>query len=332
MNAQNKRSLREIFVSTFHNKMSFEDFYSLNVSEEYKVINTRKRKIYSATSKLKLLHKFINSTVLERAQFNKEVVFSYRKGASTRDSVELHAGNNYFFQTDISNFYGSIHLSDVRFSLENRLLDIPVADIDEHIERIIELVVVDDHIPAGFSTSPLLSNICLFDFDNALKDYCDKGGLVYTRYSDDLIISGKFEDFTFDVESIVFELLKSKVNSEIELNSSKTKVHKKGHDFKLLGFNILPNGIVTIPSTDKREVETLLYLYLTDKSKFDDYFSKKISTKTSESSGKPVRDSGIASLSGKLIGFNSMDKSYVSKLRRKYGNTLIDMFIRKSVK
>lgn len=332
MNEQYKRSLREIFISTFHEKISFEEFYSLSVVDEYKVINTKKRKIYSASPKLKLIHKFVNSTVLERAQFNKDVVFSYRKGASTRDSIEQHAKSDYFFQTDISNFYGSIHLADVKFALENRLQDIPVVDIVDHIDRIIELVVVDDHIPAGFSTSPLLSNICLFDFDNALKDYCNRNRLIYTRYADDLIVSGDFEDFTFDIEEIIRDLLKYNVNSEIQLNPSKTKVHKKGHDFKLLGFSILPNGIVTIPSGDKKEVETLLYLYLTDKSKFDDYVSRKFFSKNSDDKGKSVRDYGIASLSGKLIGFNSMDKSYISKLRRKYGNTLIDMFIRKSVK
>lgn len=58
---------------------------------------------------------------------------------------------------------------------------------------------------------------------------------------------------------------------------------------------------------------------------------KSLSDKDLESDDKPIRERALGTLSGKLIAFNSMDKQYVSKLRRKYGNTVVDMFIRKSV-
>ena len=92
------------------------------------------------------------------------------------------------------------------------------------------------------------------------------------------------------------------------------------------------SGVVTIPSVDKKEIETLLYFYLTDSNKFENYFQSTFCNTETELGEKSLRELAIGKLSGKLIAFNSMDKQYVSKLRRKYGNTMIDMFIRKSVK
>ncbi|WP_281175787.1 reverse transcriptase family protein [Catenovulum maritimum] len=304
----------------------------IDVNGEFQKINLKKRTVYAPTPKLKLLHRFINNTVLEFADYNADVVFSYRKGVSIRNAVEKHSHNNFFFQTDLSNFYGNIHQSEVQTALMNQLKNTPVLDVEKYIQRIVELVIVDDHIPAGFSTSPLLSNICLFSFDNELLKYCQAHDLTYTRYSDDLIISGQTNEFAGDIEPVINNLLAEYVNTGISINKSKTKLHKKGHKFKLLGFSILPNGVVTIPSADKKEIESLLYFYLTDNNKFENHFKNTQNPKDIESYDKSLREHALGTLSGKLIAFNSMDKQYVSKLRRKYGNTVIDMFIRKSVK
>ena len=328
----NKRSLQQIFVSTFHDKIKFEEFLQLDVNSEYQKFSLKKRSVYAPTPKLKMIHRFLNHTVFEFADYNTDVVFSYRKGVSTRDAIEKHSHRNYFFQTDLSNFYANIYLSNVQEALATQLKNTPVLDLENYVDKILELVVVDDHIPAGFSTSPLLSNICLYSFDNELSKYCLRNDLTYTRYSDDLIISSDTSDFSNKIESVIIDLLEKYVNTKISINRAKTKRHKKGHRFKLLGFNILPNGVVTIPSADKKEVESLLYFYLTDKNKFESYFKKNVSEKEIELDAKAIREHALGSLSGKLIAFNSMDKNYVSKLRRKYGNAVLDMFIRKSVK
>lgn len=327
-----KRRLEEVFVSTFHNKLSFKDFLELDVSGEYHRIELKKRNVYAPSLKLKQIHRFINKAVLEFAEYNTHVVFSYRKSVSIRDAVKKHSTNNVIFQTDLSNFYGSIHLENVRSSLMSQLSDVFISDIDKYINRIIELTVVDDQIPAGFATSPLLSNICLYKFDNALLMFCEERELTYTRYSDDIIISGKDREGIENIENKIDILLNEHIGVDVKLNKCKTKINKKGHNFKILGFKILPNGIVTIPSKDKKEVELLLYFYLTDSNKFEDYAKNVLERKQYDYGDKTLRNYAINMLSGKLIAFNSMDKEYILKLRKKYGNTVIDMFIRKSVK
>lgn len=45
------------------------------------------------------------------------------------------------------------------------------------------------HLPQGAPTSPMLSNLISFVMDQKLQALADKCGLVYTRYSDDIIFS-----------------------------------------------------------------------------------------------------------------------------------------------
>ena len=332
MSADTNRSLEEIFLSTFHEKMSFNKFLDLDVAREFHTIRLKRRKIYVPSHELKMAHKFINKSILEYADYNKKVVYSYRKGISVRDAVEQHSNNKFFFQTDIKNFYGNIKQADVDRALKYQLDNVPAYDVERYLDKILELVVFDNHIPTGFSTSPILSNICLQYFDNKLQEYCEDNELIYTRYSDDIIISSYQEEPLLDIGRVVSEFLSDYVNSFLTINTSKTSLHRKGHDFRLLGFTILPNGIVTIPSKEKKEIELLIYFYLTNKIKLEEYFKKSLTQEEQESLDKPLIDGALARISAKLIAFNAMDKRYMLKLRKKYGNAVVDMFLRKSVK
>ncbi|HAS6105916.1 TPA: RNA-directed DNA polymerase [Vibrio vulnificus] len=328
---QKQRTLKEVFKSTFHDKISFKEFINLNLDEEYTISTFKKKKIYSPSDKLKKIHRFINSSILEHADFNREVVYSYLKGSSVRDAVELHSQSQYFFKTDIHNFFGIITTRNIKKSLEEQFSNVPISDIDMYKEFLFKLMVIDDVLPVGFSTSPLLSNICLFEFDNHLQAYCSSNNFKYTRYSDDIVISS---NKSFDIEEMsenIQALLSKHVNEGAKLNKSKTKVHSKGERINILGYNILPNDEITISSKDKKETEILLHFYLNDLDKFDDYVTKNIINRFRNSDKKSIRDIGLSSLSGRIIGINTMDKKYLIKLRKKYGNTLIDMLLRKTV-
>lgn len=329
---EKKRSLKEIFISTFHKKVDFDYFINFDIEKEYKTLKLNQRTVYAPSKTLKLIQRFINSSILEFADYNRDVVYSYRKGTAIRDAVEKHSLSHYFFQTDISDFFGSLRGDDVYKAISTRLFNAPITDLDKHIDRLLYIMVVDNKLPAGFATSPLLSNICLVDFDNALKLYCDKNNLIYTRYSDDLIISSKNYEFTLDIEDIIQSLLHQEINPDININRKKTKFRRRGQKIKILGFSILPNGIITIPSSYKKEIETMIHLYINDDDKFEDYVKNKLKPRPNILSDKSYLEYGVNSLCGRLISINAMDKNYISKLRQKYGNTIIEMFLRKSVK
>jgi hypothetical protein len=82
---------------------------------------------------------------------------------------------------------------------------------------------------------------------------------------------------------------------------------------------ILPNGKVSVDIKFKKEAEVKLHYYLTNKDKF------------TEITG-PDFNSAVEKISGQLNYVNTVDPGYLDKLRKKYGATIVDMFLHKSDK
>ncbi len=313
------KSLEEIFVSTFHNKYQFSNFLSFDVLAEVTKFKVRNKTIYELSKKLKAFQRFLNTCVFEYALINEEVVYSYRKGLTILNAVKKHSDNKYFFQTDISDFFGNISGNEIRNVLSHNLTNVPVNDIEKYTDRIFDLITIDRRLPVGFATSPLISNSCLLSFDNELQGFCIKNGITYSRYSDDLILSTNDDKALLNFDEILSELLNKHFHDSLKLNPAKTKHTHKGKKIKLLGLIVLPTGKITVDIRVKRKIEALLHFYITDKQKFSELAGGSYET-------------GLAKVSGQLNYINMIDSEYLNKLRKKYGNTVVDMFFHKSVK
>ena len=315
----NYKSFQDVFTSNFHHKYSFSDFLSFNVLENIEKYNLKNRTIFKPTQKLKTFQRFLNTCIFEFANVNSNVVYSYRKGKSTLDAVRQHANNKYFFKTDIANFFESIDKVQIKKLLNENLDNVPIKDISDYQNRLFELVTIDGILPVGFSTSPLISNSCLFNFDNELAQFCEQHELIYTRYSDDIIISTCSKTGLESIDDVVVLLLEKHFYGKLTLNSAKTKFTHKGNKLKFLGLVVLPTGRVTVDGSTKKRIESLIHFYINDKSRF-----------LSAVGGN--YEAGLTSISGQLNYINMIDSEYLNKLRRKYGNAIVDMFFHKSVR
>ncbi len=311
-------SLQKAFDSTFRHKLDFNDFLQLNFTQEYKSFWVRDKLILNPSPKLKKYLRFLNNFVFGYAKINTDVVHSYRQGKNAYTAILKHANSKYFFQTDIQNFFYSIIAQDIENVLDANLSDAPICDISTFKYQLLNLVTVNNTLPVGFSTSPNISNTCLYAFDNALEKYCLKQGIIYTRYSDDIILSSNEKNLN-DIQHIVSEKLNYFFDDRFQLNPYKTKHVYKGKKVKLLGMVILPSGKVTVDIKVKKQLEILLHFYINDKEKFSDYLGKHYG-------------GNLAVISGQLNYINTIDKSYLNKLRKKYGNFVVDAFSHKSVK
>lgn len=309
-------SLKEAFDSTFHGKYSFDDFLTLDLEKEYEAFNIHDRSILKTSVKLKKYLRFLNSFIFDNASVNKNVVHSYQKGKSAYTAVLQHAANNFFFKTDLQNFFKSITKSDIQEILENNLAQAPIHDIDTYKENILNLICIEDTLPIGFSTSPNITNTFLYKFDNELERHCDKIGVTYTRYSDDIILSSKEKHSLSNIDSLVHEHLQLFSSKNLELNLSKTKFTHRGKKVILLGMVLMPNGEITVDNKVKKQIESLFHFYINDKEKFESCLNTFFNGK-------------ISSVSGKLNHINTVDKTYSNKLRKKYGNFIVDYFCNK---
>ncbi|MNN42947.1 reverse transcriptase [compost metagenome] len=182
-----------------------------------------------------------------------------------------------------------------------------------------ELVTVDGVLPPGYPTSPAISNACLHTFDKKFLSWCDNNSLTFTRYADDLIVSGKSEEQMHLLIPKVTELLDAEFGGDIELNSNKTKFIRPGEKVRILGVAILPNGKVSVDGRLKKHSETAMHLLLKDKKMFVSFLKEADLEKS------------LKKFSGQLNYINTVDPSFLDKLRKKYGSAAVDKIIHISV-
>ena len=309
-----KKPLKDLFDAMYHGKLDFTDFAECDVSLCYERTRIKNREVVRPNKKLKTYHSFLNLFLFEYLKIDEEVVFSYRKGVNAYDAVAKHSGSSCFFQTDLTDFFKSIDARLVKDVIGDSLHLAPILDAENYIDRIVELVVVDGALPVGFPSSPLISNSCIYGFDKKLKSYCDKRNLIYTRYSDDIIISGGSRDALLGIKESVAGLLDECFQGKLSVNCDKSKFTHSGNKIKLLGMVILPNQKVTVDIKFKKELEVMLHFYINDRERFVDKVGGDFRV-------------GVEKITGYMNYVNTIDKDYLNKLRKKYGSTVVDTLI-----
>lgn len=305
----------------YHGKWSFEDFARGQIAQRYLrhqfCKQGKMREVLSPDDKLRAYHGFLRLFLLDFLPVNSEVVFSYRKGVSAFDAVSKHAQSKYFFVCDIADFFPSLKRHRVRQTILSGKDSSPVSDLDRWLERILDLVTVDDCLPMGFSTSPTISNAALLPFDNACQQYCARRGLTYTRYSDDMVVSARERTSLDGIEETLGTFFGEYMDGDLALHPGKSKLLKTGSKVKLLGMVLLPNGTISVDASVKSEIEVLIHFYIQDRAKFAD----RVDGDTQKAEAR---------LAGLLNYVNTVDQSYLLKLRKKFGATVVDLFLHRS--
>jgi len=314
------RPLHQLFDAMYHEKYRFNDFLALKPEEHYTPVRWKSRTIYKPSPQLKEFHYFLNGFLLEYIPVDNLVSFAYRKGATLLQAVAPHAHSRAFYQTDLERFFESITSNLIRSVLSRAIT--PVSDLDEHIDHIISLLTINGRLPIGYSTSPILSNACLFGFDRRLAAVSEIKRWVYTRYADDIILSAANRLAVTDASHIIEECLISELGSGFKLNQNKTKLTTVGRKVKLLGLVILPTGNIVVDYDVKKRIEAWLHFYVTDRSRLAKIFVEERNEGMEE---------GLQRLSGLISYVHSADLAYMQKLRIKFGSTVIDSFLHRSV-
>lgn len=114
-------------------------------------------------------------------------VMAFRKGVSILDNAKAHLGNPYMIRYDIMNFFDTVGKEKVKDELARR-------DFDASLTKIIlKWCFGGGHLPQGAPTSPFLANLVCTNLDKRFSALAQIIGATYTRYADDIIISGDKE-------------------------------------------------------------------------------------------------------------------------------------------
>lgn len=257
--------------------MEFQELQSIinsrNHQYSYYLIKKKKegyRRIIAPHSRIKLLQKWIHVNILNKVELN-SFATGFIKEKSILDNAKIHENKNVILNLDLSNFFETINERRV-FGIFKSLgyapnLSVEFAKIctasisdyrfkqlsEEEQEYFKDLHSLKESILIqGAPTSPGISNIICRRLDRRLSILANKFGVNYSRYADDITISGDID--RLPKISIVKKIIE---DEGFIINWNKVGKYKTGQKQMVTG--LLIDKKVRIPKRFKKEIYRHLY-------------------------------------------------------------------------
>lgn len=181
-------------------------------------------------------------------------VYGFVEGGSYQNYLLPHKEKKWYLRIDIKDFFDSIRISDLEdcfgyyFKVEEK-------DRAELLKDLVEIVTLNNKVPQGAITSPIISNIVFRQLDIRIFEYCRKHKVTYSRYADDMLFSSNEEyvskpHFT----KMIVKILSSK---GFKLNSS--KLRKSQNSISLNGFVVSEN--IRFSRNKRKDINKVIYIF-----------------------------------------------------------------------
>jgi RNA-directed DNA polymerase len=180
-----------------------------------------------------------------------ECVYGFSKDKTIITNASCHASQPFALALDIKDFFSSVHFERIKQLYRDLGFD------ESETRTLCHLTTLKYALPQGAPTSPFLASLALLNFDYRGQRFAQSNNFFYTRYFDDLVLSGPA-----DVSPSESEVCSILSEEGYQPNSNKREVYRAG-DIKLVtGINIDTNGNLFLKSTED------LISYLEDLTKF----------------------------------------------------------------
>jgi RNA-directed DNA polymerase len=270
----------------------------------YKVYQIPKRKpgqfrtIAQPAREVKALQYWVMKNVLKALPIHPTAT-AYREGKNIADNAHPHRNGTFLLKLDFTDFFPSIKARDFERYMKKKLIDFESGDI-EALSRILFWKPKGTRkfcLSIGAPSSPLVSNILLFEFDERVAKYCAKHGIMYTRYADDISLSADVSSKLREVEQFIVKLCAQIRSPKVTLNSEKLVRVSKKQARRITGLVISNDAKVSLGHDKKRQIRASVHHFLTGR------LNKEESLK----------------LRGMLAYVKSVEPSFLTRLRKKYG-------------
>ena len=147
-----------------------------------------KRKLSVPDLILKRVQKSIADNILVQYPVS-NYAKAYKVGGSVQHNAQPHVGKKKILKLDIEGFFDHILYSQVK----------NIVFCEEKFAEPIRVLLTmlcyyKESLPQGAPTSPAITNIIMYDFDQTVGAFCNDRGISYTRYCDDMTFSGDFDE------------------------------------------------------------------------------------------------------------------------------------------
>lgn len=195
---------------------------------------------------LKYIQRWILDTILSNIQVS-EFATGFCTNKSILDNAKVHLNKHCLVNLDIKDFFPSISFERVYkiFYYYGYTTEVSFA--------LAKLCTFKGRLPQGSPASPYISNICCLRLDIRLNAIAQKYEATYSRYADDITISGNN-----DIKSIIPIVSKIVSEEHFSINDKKSRVAYPFQRQEVTG--LLVNGEhVRIPKSYKRDLYQQLY-------------------------------------------------------------------------
>lgn len=209
-------------------------------------VKGKNRLLVESIGPLKRIQRSILDNVLLRlAPF--PASFGAIKGKTIKDNAKAHVGSEFMAKLDIKDFYPSIHSTKVyTFFCEAQ-------ECSPDVAHILTALTTRDHaLPLGISTSPALADQIVRPIDVRIAGMAMRVGLKYTRYVDDITLSG-----SFPLERLAKTVAKILRQSGFKVKASKLIFYRPydSHTERVITGVAIKDGRVTAPTSYVRTLE-----------------------------------------------------------------------------
>ena len=147
-----------------------------------------KRKLSVPDLILKKVQRSIADNILAQYPISRYAK-AYKAGSSVQKNAQPHVGKKKILKLDIEGFFDHILYSQVKNTVFYK------EKFSEPIRVLLSMLCYyKESLPQGAPTSPAITNIIMYDFDETVGDFCIKKKIAYTRYCDDMTFSGCFDE------------------------------------------------------------------------------------------------------------------------------------------
>jgi hypothetical protein len=270
----------------------------------YKVFSIRKKRgvgtrtISQPSPPLKLIQRYLVSNVLNSLPISL-AAFAYRPEINIGLNARRHLGSKFLLKLDFKDFFASIEPRDLLSRLQH------FEWLSQQNQTILTQALywrslgrLKLSLAIGAPSSPTISNIVMYQLDEAIAERARRAGIVYTRYADDMTFSGNYLDALREMESEVRALIEMTNSPRLQFNDSKRGIYQRGMKQMVTGLILTPDGYVSIGRARKRLISAGVHRI--KKNGF-------------------AEEGQVQNIRGWIAFANSVEPEFVRRLEKRYG-------------
>ena len=195
--------------------------------------NGKAREISIPSYTLRIVQDWILINILNKLIPSNQSM-AFRKGAmfGSKQNAIHHSHTLYGLSIDLKDFFPSITAQQVYRIFASLGYNKFASTI------LTRLCTLDEKLPQGSSCSPALSNLICTTLDSRLSGLCEKRGIIYTRYADDMYFS--CDDKTLLLR--YYSLIKHIIEDEgFHINEQKVHFHTPSNRKRITGVTVVQN-------------------------------------------------------------------------------------------